>query len=85
VPWDTDVTIACGGATVQPGDVIVGDADGLLVIPPSLVAEVVADAIEQEREEEFIAEQIAAGNRVEGLFPLDAEWRERYRAWRTQQ
>jgi 2-keto-4-pentenoate hydratase/2-oxohepta-3-ene-1,7-dioic acid hydratase in catechol pathway/regulator of RNase E activity RraA len=85
VPWDTDVTIACGGATVQPGDVIVGDADGLLVIPPSLVAEVVADAIEQEREEEFIAEQVAAGNRVEGLFPLDAEWRERYRAWRTQQ
>jgi 2-keto-4-pentenoate hydratase/2-oxohepta-3-ene-1,7-dioic acid hydratase in catechol pathway/regulator of RNase E activity RraA len=85
VPWDTDVTIACGGATVQPGDVIVGDADGLLVIPPSVVAQVVADAIEQEREEEFIAEQVAAGNRVEGLFPLDAEWSERYRAWRTQQ
>lgn len=85
VPWDTDVTIACGGAAVQPGDVIVGDADGLLVIPPSVVAEVVADAIEQEREEEFIAQQVAAGHRVEGLFPLDAEWRERYRAWRTQQ
>ncbi|MFP3464973.1 fumarylacetoacetate hydrolase family protein [Leifsonia sp. SIMBA_070] len=84
VPWDTDVTIACGGAAVQPGDVIVGDADGLLVIPPSLVEEVVADAIEQEREEEFIAEQVAAGNPVDGLFPMNAAWRERYRAWSTQ-
>ncbi|MDN4596547.1 fumarylacetoacetate hydrolase family protein [Leifsonia virtsii] len=84
VPWDTDVTIACGGATVQPGDVIVGDADGLLVIPPALVDEVVADAIEQEREEEFIAEQVAKGARVDGLFPMNAEWKERYRAWSTQ-
>lgn len=83
VPWDTDVTIACGGATVQPGDVIVGDADGLLVIPPALVEEVVADAIEQEREEEFIAEQVAAGAPVDGLFPMNAEWKERYRAWST--
>lgn len=84
VPWDTDVTIACGGAAVQPGDVIVGDADGLLVIPPALVEEVVADAIEQERQEEFIAEQVSQGARVDGLFPMNAEWNERYRAWLTQ-
>lgn len=84
VPWDTDLTISCGGATVQPGDVIVGDADGLLVIPPSLVEEVVADAIEQEREEEFIAEMVAAGERVDGLFPMNAAWKERYAAWLTQ-
>ncbi|MGH1548392.1 fumarylacetoacetate hydrolase family protein [Leifsonia poae] len=85
VPWDTDTTIACGGATVQPGDVIVGDAGGLLVIPPALVEEVVDAAIEQEREEEYIAEQVAAGHPVDGLFPMNAEWKERYRAWRTQQ
>ncbi|MGO4536046.1 fumarylacetoacetate hydrolase family protein [Leifsonia sp. 2MCAF36] len=84
VPWDTDVTVACGGASVQPGDVIVGDADGLLVIPPPLVEEVVADAIEQERQEEFIAEQVSEGARVDGLFPMNAEWKERYRAWLTQ-
>lgn len=83
VPWDIDVTIACGGAAVQPGDVIVGDADGLLVIPPSLVEEVVADAIEQEREEEFIAEMVGAGERVDGLFPMNAAWKERYAAWLT--
>ncbi len=84
VPWEVDVAVACGGATVLPGDVIVGDADGLLVIPPALVDEVVADAIEQEREEEFVAEQVAAGHKVDGLFPMGAEWKERYRAWLTQ-
>ena len=72
VPWDADIAIACGGATVLPGDVIVGDADGLLVIPPALVEEVVADAIEQEREEEFIAEMVSAGERIDGLFPMNA-------------
>ncbi len=81
VPWETDVTIACGGATVQPGDVIVGDDDGVLVIPPALVAEVVADAIEQEREERFIAAQVAAGESVEGLYPMDAAWKAKYAEW----
>lgn len=81
VPWETDVTVACGGAAVQPGDVIVGDDDGVLVIPPHLVREVVADAIEQEREERFIAEQVARGASVKGLYPMNAEWRTRYESW----
>jgi len=81
VPWDTDLTITCGGAAVQPGDVIVGDADGVLVIPPHLIDSVVTDAIEQEREESFIAERVAAGEGVDGLYPMNAEWKDRYRAW----
>jgi len=81
VPWETDVVIACGGAAVQPGDVIVADDDGALVIPPALVDEVVTDAVEQEREEAFIAEQLAAGASVDGLYPMNADWRERYAAW----
>ena len=78
VPWDVDVTISCGGATVQPGDIIVGDGDGVIVIPPALAAEVAADAIAQEVEDAWIAEQVAAGHPVDGLFPLNAEWRARY-------
>ncbi len=39
VPWETDVTIACGGAAVQPGDIIFGDRDGVIVIPPFLLEE----------------------------------------------
>lgn len=81
VPWDADIAVACGGAAVQPGDVIVGDADGLLVIPTALVEEVVADALEQEQEEEFIAMQVSAGAKIDGLFPMNAEWKDRYRAW----
>jgi 2-keto-4-pentenoate hydratase/2-oxohepta-3-ene-1,7-dioic acid hydratase in catechol pathway/regulator of RNase E activity RraA len=83
VPWDTDLTVACGGATVQPGDVLVGDADGILVIPPDLVERVVDASIEQEIEETFISEQIASGEKVDGLYPLNADWKERYAAWRA--
>jgi len=78
VPWDVDVTISCGGATVQPGDIIVGDSDGVIVIPPALAAEVAAAAVAQEIEDAWIAEQVAAGHPVDGLFPLNAEWRARY-------
>jgi regulator of RNase E activity RraA len=85
VPWDTDLTIACGGAAVQVGDIIVGDADGLLVIPPMLVEAVVDGAIEQERQESFIAEMVAAGESVDGLYPLTGGWKERYAAWSSKQ
>jgi 2-keto-4-pentenoate hydratase/2-oxohepta-3-ene-1,7-dioic acid hydratase in catechol pathway/regulator of RNase E activity RraA len=81
VPWDVDVTIGCGGAAVQPGDVIVGDGDGVLVSPPKLVAEVVDAAIEQEREERFIAAMVAAGAGVDGLYPMNATWKARYEGW----
>ncbi|MEF3403655.1 fumarylacetoacetate hydrolase family protein [Agromyces sp. CCNWLW203] len=80
VPWEVDVTIACGGAAVQPGDVIVGDGDGVIVIPPQLALEVLAEALEQERQDAYVAEQVAAGASVDGLFPMNAEWLARYRA-----
>lgn len=82
VPWDADVAIACGGAAVQPGDIIVGDDDGVVVIPPALAAEVVTAALAQEDEDAWIAEQVAAGHPLQGLFPLDAQWRARYEASR---
>ncbi len=80
VPWDVDVTISCGGATVQPGDIIVGDGDGVIVIPPALAEQVADDALSQEVEDAWIAEQVAAGHPVDGLFPLNAAWREKYEA-----
>ncbi|MCK2036056.1 fumarylacetoacetate hydrolase family protein [Microbacterium sp. SSW1-49] len=78
VPWDVDITISCGGATVQPGDIIVGDGDGVIVIPPSLAEQIADDALAQEIEDAWIAEQVAAGHPVDGLFPLNPEWRARY-------
>ena len=79
VPWETDVVIGCGGAAIVPGDVIVGDDDGVIVIPAALVEEVTAEAVEQEREDARVAEQVAAGHPVEGLFPPNAEWKARFR------
>lgn len=84
VPWDTDVAVACGGATVLPGDVVVGDADGVVVIPPHLVEEVADATIAQEEQDTWVAQQVAAGHPVDGLFPPNAEWLARYEAWRAQ-
>ena len=83
VPWDVDVAVACGGSTVEPGDVLVGDADGVVVIPPALVEDVVDAALAQEEEDGWIAEQVTAGHPIDGLFPMNAEWRARFDAWRA--
>ncbi|RSN60394.1 fumarylacetoacetate hydrolase family protein [Amycolatopsis sp. WAC 04182] len=85
VPWDTDVAVACGGATVLPGDVIVGDDDGVVVIPPALAEEIVDATLVQEDEDAWIAEQVGQGRPIEGLFPLNPLWRERYEAWQKKQ
>ncbi len=78
VPWEHDVTIGCGGTTVQPGDVIVGDADGVIVIPPALAEEVADAALAQEQEDAWIAARVAEGHPVDGLFPMNAHWRARF-------
>ena len=85
VPWETDVTVACAGVTIQSGDILVGDADGVVVVPPKLAAEVLADAREQERTEEFVAERVAAGETVDGLFPLPEARLPEYQAWLAHQ
>ncbi|WP_173922293.1 fumarylacetoacetate hydrolase family protein [Agromyces sp. Marseille-P2726] len=83
VPWEVDVTIACGGAAVQPGDVIVGDGDGVIVIPPHLAAEVAAEAAEQDAADAWVADRVAEGEPVDGLFPMNAQWRAKYEDWRA--
>jgi regulator of RNase E activity RraA len=80
VPWEADVTITCGGAAVCPGDVIVGDGDGVIVIPRQLVDEVVAQAAEQEKRDAWVAERVAEGESLDGLFPMNERWRARYDA-----
>jgi regulator of RNase E activity RraA/2-keto-4-pentenoate hydratase/2-oxohepta-3-ene-1,7-dioic acid hydratase in catechol pathway len=81
VPWETQVAVACAGVTIQPGDIVVGDADGVVVLPPALAAGVLADAQEQERQEEFIAGQVAQGESIDGLYPLSDRTRPAYQAW----
>jgi 5-oxopent-3-ene-1,2,5-tricarboxylate decarboxylase / 2-hydroxyhepta-2,4-diene-1,7-dioate isomerase len=81
VPWETNMTVACAGVTIQPGDILAGDADGVVVIPRDVAEDVAADAAEQERQERFIAEQVARGESVDGLYPVGPRWRPAYEAW----
>ena len=85
VPWESGVAVACAGVTIQPGDILVGDADGVVVLPPAIAAEVLADAREQERQEEFIAARVAQGESIDGLYPLGDARRPDYEAWLAQQ
>lgn len=81
VPWDSDIAIACGNATVVPGDVIVGDDDGVVVIPRALAAEVVAAALAKEHEDKWVAGQVAAGKSLDGLFPPTGKNKQEYAAY----
>ena len=84
VPWDQDIAVACGNATVLPGDVIVGDDDGVIVIPRDLAQEVVDAALAKEHEDAWVAERVAEGNPVDGLFPPTGEWKEKFQQWLTE-
>ncbi|WP_269928997.1 fumarylacetoacetate hydrolase family protein [Kocuria massiliensis] len=81
VPWEADVAVACGNATVLPGDVIVGDDDGVIVIPRDLVEEVLTAAEAKEIQDGWVAERVAEGNPVDGLFPPTGEWKAEYQRW----
>lgn len=78
VPWEHDVAVGCGGTTVRPGDIIVGDADGVIVLPIELAQEVADAARKKEDEDAWIAERVAEGEPVDGLFPMNTHWRARY-------
>ena len=72
--------IGCGGVAVFPGDVIVADDDGAVVIPAALVAEVAAAGAEQERMEAWIVREVEKGAALPGLYPMNAETKARYEA-----
>ncbi|MGR3500002.1 MAG: ribonuclease activity regulator RraA [Limimaricola soesokkakensis] len=78
-------TVGCGGVCVVPGDVIVADADGAVVIPAAMVEEVTAEAIEQERMEGWIVEEVERGEKLPGLYPMNEATRARYTAWKESQ
>ena len=83
VPLETDVTVTCAGVLVVPGDVIVGDAEGVVVIPAALAEEVADDSFEQERREAFALEQVQKGEALRGLYPLTDERRAEFEHWRS--
>jgi len=81
---DINVPIGCGDAPVFPGDVLVGDADGVIVLPAHLADELAAEAAEMTAYEDFVAEKVAEGRSIRGLYPATDEANlEEFAAWRA--
>lgn len=79
-PVDLQVPIGCGGVLVEPGDVVVGDQDGVLVLPLALADEVAEAADAQERLEEYLWGRVNGGESILGVYPPGEEtlagWRQ---------
>jgi regulator of RNase E activity RraA len=81
---DQNIPIGCGGVAVYPGDVIVGDDEGVVVIPAHLADEVAEQAVEQEKMEMFILERVQGGAKLAGTYPPNAETKAAFEAWRKE-
>ncbi|MEN9416443.1 MAG: hypothetical protein RI988_63 [Pseudomonadota bacterium] len=82
---DINVPIGCAGVPVWPGDVVVGDGEGVVVIPAHLADEVAEEAVEMTAFEDFVAEQVRAGRSILGLYPPTEEAsRQDFARWRLE-
>jgi regulator of RNase E activity RraA len=80
---DINVPIACGDAPVWPGDVIVGDAEGVVVIPAHLADEIADEATEMTVFEDFVTEEVQKGRSIIGLYPpTEQQARQDFAEWR---
>lgn len=70
---DINVPIGCGDVAVFPGDVIVGDDDGVMVIPAHLADQVAEEAKKKELYEKYVSEKVNEGSSIIGLYPLTSE------------
>ena len=80
---DINVPIACGDAPVWPGDVIVGDAEGVVVIPAHLADEIAEETFEMTAFEDFVTQEVQKGRSILGLYPAtDEQAKVDFAAWR---
>jgi regulator of RNase E activity RraA len=75
---DTEVAVACGGVTIFPGDIVVADDDGAIVVPAAMAEAVATEAYEKDRFEEWVYDQVKGGALLDGLYPPSEATRERY-------
>jgi regulator of RNase E activity RraA len=81
---DINVPIGCGDAPVFPGDVVVGDAEGVVIVPAHLADEIADEAVEMTAFEDFVTEEVMKGRSILGLYPPTDEQAVRdFAAWRA--
>ncbi|MEN3366000.1 MAG: hypothetical protein V7606_3274 [Burkholderiales bacterium] len=82
---DINVPIGCGDVAVFPGDVLVGDGDGVIVIPANIVDEIADEAVDMTAFEDFVTEEVLKGRSILGLYPAtDEKTRVDFAAWRRE-
>jgi regulator of RNase E activity RraA len=80
---DYNIPIGCAGVLVCPGDLIAADDDGVVVIPQSVVDEVVKKVLMFEDREVFIRLMLDKGESLQGLYPMGPKWEEQFQQWLT--
>jgi regulator of RNase E activity RraA len=75
---DIQVTVACGGVTIMPGDIVVADDDGAIVIPAAMAGSIAEVGWEKDRLEEWIFQRVKAGEPLAGLYPPTDKTKERF-------
>jgi regulator of RNase E activity RraA len=80
---DLQVPIGCGDVPVYPGDVVVGDAEGVVVLPAGIANEVALEAAAMTEYEDFVEARVREGRRLPGLYPATPESRAEFEAWRA--
>lgn len=81
---DINQPIGCGDVAVYPGDIVVGDDEGVVVIPAGIAEDVADEAFEQTVFEDFVEEQVKAGRSIFGIYPPNAEAEAEFAAWRKE-
>ena len=81
-PSEIQVPVGCGEVAVFPGDIIVGDGEGVVVVPAPLAAQVGDAASEMEDKEDFILEKIRSGASIVGTYPPDEKTLAEFEAWK---
>lgn len=84
-PFAVNTPIACGNTLVMPGDIIVADDDGVVVVPISLAPELLKKASEHVEWEEFSRMRLAQGGHLRKYYPLSEEAQTEYEEWKQQQ
>ena len=74
--------IACGGVSIYPGDIIVGDREGVVVVPRHLAVQVAEEAVVKEAQEDFILRKVQEGASIVGTYPPGEELLAEYEAWK---
>ena len=83
---DINAPIGCGDVAVWPGDIVVGDREGVVVIPAHLADEISIEAVEMTAFEDFVTSQVREGASILGLYPpTDPGTKDKFAAWRKEQ